>query len=308
MKIHILGFSLLTVILCHSIMAQDEPLTAEEQAELDALDKELASLGSSSILGLLDSLIQLEEELNRSKISFKAGYTNQSLKESRGVVTDQNGYYAGLSYYHKTGFFLDIINQWNSGFNPAYYLTTPSLGMLNTLGKHWSYLVSYEHYFFNKSLAEEDVYFPYSDAVNGSIYFISNYFETGADYSVIFGDEYLTHRVNLNLVGNFIIKKPWIFDLISIRPTVGFLFGNQIIQSYLVDRRFLDARLRYILVINNTAGLLNINFTTPVYLKIKDFTFSISYQYNLPQELPDEELGYDNSQVWGVHLNYIIGL
>lgn len=290
------------------VLGQDDSFSAEEQAELDALDEYLSGIDSASIIGLLDSLIQLENELNRSQIAVKVGYNNESLSDNRESLGNESGMYSGLSYYHKSGVFIDATAFFNSQFQPSYYLTNTSLGYLGTLGKHWTYTASYEHYFFNSSAEDDFIFFPFTDGLNASLYYINPFFETGFDYSFILGDDPTAHRLSFNLIGNLNIKGFSFIDRISLRPTMNILFGNQVITSIFVDRRFLLPSRRFVLIEDNTFGLMNIGFLLPVYFSIGNLNAGISYQYNLPQELPGEDLPYSSSKVLNLSLSYFIKL
>jgi len=298
---------ILSIPFCVFSQSEDT-FTAEEQAELDALDQYLSGIDSASIIGLLDSLIRLENELNRSQIAIKIGYNNESISDKRESLGNESGMYSGLSYYHKSGFFVDATAFLNSQFQPAYYLTNTSVGYLGTLGEHWTYNASYEHYFFNSSAEDEYIVFPYTDGLNASMYFITSYVETGFDYSIIFGDDPTAHRLSFNMIGNIKVKGFSFVDRISFRPTMNVLFGNQVITSIFVDRRFLLPSRRFVLVEENAFGLMNLGFLLPAYFTIGNLNVGVSYQFNLPQELPGEDLPYSNSKVLNLSLSYFIKL
>lgn len=291
------------------VFCQDEgEFTAEEQAELDALDQYLSGLDSTSIISMLDSLIQLEKALNRSQLAIKIGYNNESLSENRESLGNESGMYSGISYYHKSGLFLDATSYLNSQFQPSYYLTNASLGYLGTLGKRWTYMASYEHYFFNSNAEDETIEFPFTDGFNTTIYFLTKYLESGLDYSLVLGTAPAAHRLTLNMTGNIAVKGFSFIDRLNIRPTVSVLYGNQTITSIFVDRRFIRPSRRFTLIEENVFGLLNVGFLAPIYISIGNLNVGLSYQYNLPQELPGEDLPYTNSNVFNISASYFIKL
>lgn len=301
--------SLLFCLTAFSLAAQDKEFTAEEQAELDELEAFLNDTDSASIIGLLDSLIALEESINRSQIAIRVGYNSEEIIAERESLGTENGTFAGISYYHKTGSFVDLINFWNSQFEPQSYLTSLSVGYLGLIGKKFTFLGSYEHYFFNEAAETETTVFPYSDGFNASLYYITKYLETGTDYSMTLGSDIAAaHRLNYSLIGNVGFKNVWVLKEISFRPTFSLLWGNQIITSLEVDRRFLDPRRRFYIAENNTFGLMNIGFLLPVFLKYRNFNLSLSYQINLLQELEGEDLSYSESNVFNASLTYFIKL
>jgi len=285
---------------------QAQELTPEEKAELEALEKELNSIDTTSIIFLLDSLIKLEEDLNRSTIVLKGGYNSESLINERNNLGTENGFYSGISYYHKSGAFADVTQFWNSQYEPQNYLLNTSLGYLGAIGTKFSYLLSYEHYFFNKSIEDEFISFPYTDGLNGSIFYLQKYFESGTTYSITFGDAATIHRANLTLQARLQKTNLWIFDNITFKPGLGLLFGNQLISSIIVDRRFIRPSLRFRQVEKNEFGLTNVSLNLPVFFTIDRFNFNISYQFNLPQELPGESLEFTNSNVLNVSVSYFI--
>lgn len=290
-------------------IAQNSEFTAEEQAELDELEAFLNDTDSASIISLLDSLIALEESLNRSQIALRVGYNSEEIIAERESLGTENGTFAGASYYHKSGAFVDLISFWNSQFEPKRYLTSLSIGYLGLLGKKLTFLGSYEHYFFNDAAETQTTFFPYSDGFNASMYFVTKHLETGSDYSITLGNDIAAaHRLNYSLIGNIGFKNVWFLKEISFRPTFSLLWGNQLITSLEVDRRFLDPRRRFYVAENNTFGLMNIGFLLPVYLKYKSFNLSLSYQINLPQELEGENLSYSESNVFNASLTYFIKL
>lgn len=281
-----------------------QEFSAEEQAELDALEAELMELDTTNLLQMLDSLILLEQELKKTLFQFKSGFSNEQLNQTREAVSDQSGYYVGANITHRTGIYFDLLYQFNDTFKPAYYLTTASLGYLNGIGKHFSYLISYEHYFFNNNLENETLSFPFTDALNGSFYYVSKYFDVGTDYSVNLGSEETSHRLMGSIILNGRLKKVLFFDEVRFRPGFTLLYGNQTVQYLFIDRQFLRPRLRFQFREENQSGLMNWGISLPVYLKLKNFTFSASYQYNKPQALPNETLSFDESHVFGMSLWY----
>ncbi|MTI20705.1 hypothetical protein E1176_06705 [Fulvivirga sp. RKSG066] len=287
--------------------AQDG-FTEEEQAELDALDAFLTDVDSASMISLLDSLVKLDDLENRSQLALKLGYNSESIIDNRESLGTENGLFSGITYYHKSGLFLDVISFWNSQFEPKNYLTTTSIGYLGTIGKKWSVLASYEHYFFNENAESEEIEFPFTDGLNASVYFVEKYFELGADYTIIFGDTFKSHKLNYSVTGNFTFKNVPLADRLTLRPAVALLWGNQIFTRLKVDKRFINPRKRFSFVDENVFGLMNIGFILPAYLQFNSLNVGLSYQFNLPQELDGEDLAYTNSNVFNLSLSYFIKL
>ncbi len=58
-----------------------------------------------SLLDLIDSLIALDFSVNT--LSFRAGYTSSILNAGRDYGFKQYGFSSGISYYHKSGVYVD---------------------------------------------------------------------------------------------------------------------------------------------------------------------------------------------------------
>jgi len=290
--------------------AQQSEFTAEEQAQLEELDAFLLQIeeDSVSIISMLDSLIKLEEEINRSQIILKTGYNNESLTNNRQSVSTENGIFSGLSYYHKSGVFLDLLSIWNSQYDPKRYLLVSSAGFMGNIGKNWSYMAGYDHYFFNDNAETEDIQFPFTDGLNAAAYFIKPGFETGIDYSIIFGDTFAAHRIAFSLTGNLSLNHVWFLDKVLFRPSTSLLLGNQSIYTLQINRRHPDPDRRFTYVENNTFGVMNISLLAPVYLRYKSFNLGLAYQFNFPQELEGEDLSYSSSNVFSASISYFIKL
>jgi len=283
-------------------------LTAEEQAELEALDAELSAFDSTSLIALVDSLIRLEASLNRSQIVVQAGYNNESLTNDQQSLGYENSYYTGASFYHKSGVFAQVTANWNSQFATPYYLTQLGAGYLGALGQHFSYSGNYSHFFFNHTLENDSVYFPFTDGFDFTFYYLSKYFESGLEYSAILGETTTSHKLTYRVIGNFELSHIGIIDKIYFRPSMALLWGNQSIYSIKIDRRFLDPRKRYSIVVDDVFGLMNISFMVPIYVRIGPVSVNAGYQFNLPQELPGERLNYSNSNVFFGGISYFIKL
>ena len=123
--------------LLHAYLTYDSLLLAEIESD------------SLSIFSLLDSL--LTADFYVSSLSLRFGYNSSILNAGRDYGFQQYGFSSGLSYFHKTGIFADVLGYWNSEIEPRHYLNTVSLGYLGSLSRKWSFMTSYEHFFYNQT-------------------------------------------------------------------------------------------------------------------------------------------------------------
>lgn len=205
-------------LISHSYLsiAQDSNLSYADQ--LLALEQEMDSL---SIFNLLDSIL-LDNPLESNQFNIRFGVTSSVTSAGRDYNINQTGYSAGLSYFHKSGIYMDASGYWNSGVTPAYNPTIISGGYLGTLSKKWTYSLDYEHWFFNpKDSSENNLTNSVGTSVNYD--FGNGYF--GLDYSYLFGKE-TSHRFIGSLTGTINLGKWGIFKSVNLYPTVSAMAGN----------------------------------------------------------------------------------
>lgn len=263
---------------------------------------------TASIFSLLDSLLDTDlGRLNYSQLVIKSGYASQIVAAGRDLGTNQFGVNFGASYYHNSGVYADLTAYINSQNSPRHYLTTFTLGYLGLIGNDWTYTLGYDHYFYRDPSDEGIAPLPFTDGLSASIYKSSGKFETGVDYSIVFGDDINAHKIYWSVMGNFKKDEFWFFDRVSLLPTFGMLFGNQSVISIrlnqVISRDFFrDQEVR------NVFGLLNYNLSFPISMKYKKLNVLLSYQYNIPVNLPGEAVTTESNSFVGVNLSYFIDL
>lgn len=209
------------------------------QQELDELDKELDAIfadedDSLSLISLIDEILSIDN--NYSEIQFRVGYSSRVTSAGRDFGIDQQGITPGISFYHKSGLFMDATGFWNSEFDPKYNLTVATLGYIKQFGKRydWSYSFTYDHSFYTES----DTLNTLTNALSGSITKDFKKIYTGFDYSFSFGSE-TAHRLVWNITGNLNIKGFGPFRKITLLPSIAFLMANQnIVSAYFDQDRF----------------------------------------------------------------------
>ena len=278
------------------------------QAKVDSLDIEinriLAELDTLALFDLLDSLLLLENE-PKSYAIVRTGYTSNIVSSGRLLGTDQFGLSQGISYYHKTGLFADVIGYWSKSYEPAYYLTRASLGYMNLIGKNITYLVNIDRYFFAPN--EDEFFVPPKYNASASIYFEKGYFGFNTDYTYYFGD-FNAHRIfsGANAVIEF--DKIWGLDKIRIIPGFNVLLGNQVISLVQFYPNLRDRNLPlYTVQEKNVFGLMNWSLNFPVSLRKGRANLFLAYIYNIPVALPGEELALGSNCYLNGSLSFIIG-
>ncbi|MEP1094621.1 MAG: hypothetical protein ABJG78_05895 [Cyclobacteriaceae bacterium] len=197
-------------------MAQESNLSYAEQ--LLALELEMDSL---SIFNFLDSVL-LQNDVESSQLSVRVGMTSSVTSAGRDYDINQTGYSAGLSYFHKSGGYLDLSGYWNSDVTPTYNPTILSGGYLGSLSPKWSYSLDYEHWFFNPKDSSDN---SLTNSFGSSLSYDFKKGYLSVDYSFLFGKE-TSHRFIGSLTGTIKIGELGLFKNVSIFPTASMMAGN----------------------------------------------------------------------------------
>ncbi len=197
-------------------MAQDT--TASYAEQLLALEQEMDSL---SIFNFLDSVL-LQNDIQISMLNVRFGMTSSVTSAGRDYNINQTGYSAGLSYFHKSGAYLDLSGYWNTNVSPSYNPTILSGGYLGALSAKWSYSLDYEHWFFNpRDSSENDL----TNSFGTSLSYDFNKGYISLDYSYLFGKK-TSHRFIGSLTGTVNLGKWGKFKDINLFPTASIMAGN----------------------------------------------------------------------------------
>ena len=251
--------------------------------------------------------MQMPDE-DHSQLALRIGYNSNVIAAARTLGFNQFGLAPGISYYHKSGAYADVTGYWSPQYEPDYYLTVTSAGYMKTVGKHWSFLAEYSHYFYSD--AGDSTYIPYTNNFG-----ISNFLEFGPvnfrfDYYFYFGDK-TAHRLMPGLSLN-LEKRNWKgIKRIIFFPSFNVLFGSETVTTYTQQIRAYTTRPLEILYRKNhnlplfytfyaehnssEFGIMNYSLSAPLSISIKNWTFLVSYTYNFPIPLPGEDLGLVNS-------------
>ncbi len=231
-------------------------------------------------------------------IAARLGYNSNIVADNRTFNISQFGLAPGVSYYHKTGFYTDYTTYWSQEYKPTFYLSVASAGYMRTFNKWYSLIAEYSRYFYNQP-TDSTVSVPYTNNLGLSNYFEFKRLVLRLDYYFYFGQK-KAHRI-MPGIGVNLVKRKWAgFDRVSFYPSINILFGTEEITTY---EFYPDLFLRYIYNrthtpklplqyenIMNEFGVMNYSISTPISITKKDWTFLISYTYNIPKPLPGEDL------------------
>lgn len=290
-----------------SLRAQDTVALVNNSYE------QLSFSDSLSIFRLIDSLLTLEELSLASQLAVRLAYNSNVLWAGRTLGIENFGLAPGLSYYHKSGVFADLSAYWSKDFEPSYYLTILSGGYMHSFSPKFSFIASYDHYFYN--LDQE--YIPYSNAFTISPYIDIKPVTFRLDYSFYFGDQ-TAHRLMPSL-GLTLKKKKFLkIDRISLSPTVYMILGDATITEIIFPstrQDWIAAYLRmrqgltwYTIKTNNVFGIMNYSFMVPLNITHHNWSFTFSYSYNVPKALKGETLLISESSFLSASITHYFGL
>jgi hypothetical protein len=293
-----------------SLLLQSDPVLRE-------LDSLLNSEDSLSLFRLIDSLIQLPDLKETSQMAIRLGYNSNIVATGRTLGMNQFGLSPGVSYYHKSGLYADASTYWSQEYTPDFYLSVLSGGYMKTISRRWSFLAEYSRYFYSATGA--NTYHPYTNNLGVSNYFTFKPVTFRLDYYFYFGEK-KAHRIQPGVMV-YLEKRKWhSIDRLLFFPTVTVLFGSEnVVTDYVFYPDFIqrfrknktlppNAQLPlYSTVSKNVFGVMNYSFVAPVSLTKKQWTFLLSYTYNIPQSLPYEDLGLKSGGYLSFSITKYIG-
>lgn len=268
-------------------------------AELDSI---LNSADSTSFLSLIDSLMKSQGSTDLSQLALRVGYNSNVASTSRSLQIGQFGLSPGVSYFHKSGAYADVSAYWSQEFSPSYYLTVASAGYLGMIGKRYTFMAEYNHFFY-KTSNDSLSFTPYTNSLG-----VSNFFELKPlllrfDYAFFFGEQ-TAHRVTPSISLNF-VKRNWgQLKRVAIMPTYGLMLGSETILTYefypdwrqraltnLARERFNRPLLPLFYEVRTRAfGIMNHAFSLPISVSMGSWSLLVNYSYNIPRALPGETL------------------
>ena len=306
---------LLSSYYCTYSQESDNSLQHNQDSKnkLPEADRLLTLEDSLSIFSMIDSLLQLPDIKETSQLLLRIGYNSNIVSAQRTLGLSQFGISPGVSYYHKSGLYADYSGYWSQEYDPDYYLSVLSGGFLYSPTKAYSFVAEYSKYLYSNS--GSDISIPYTNSIG-----VSNFFELKPvtfrlDYQFYFGDK-TAHRI-IPGISLSLEKKNWHkIDRILFYPSFNMLLGSEVITEYVpyaktalgVLFRVRNGLPLYYTQDKTEFGVMNYSFTAPINIRVRDWSFMLSYTYNIPKSLPGEELGLTDSGYFSASISRYIRL
>ncbi len=294
----ILIFTLPTYLALSQEVRSDSLHLRSDTLTLKELDTFFTHQDSLEIFDLIDSLLHIGAINETSQMAVRLGYNSNIIADNRTLNINQFGLAPGVSYYHKTGLYADLTAYWSQEYDPHLYLSVASAGYLHTFKKWYSILGEYSHYFYNQP-KDSTVSVPYTNNIGLTNYFEFKHKVFRLDYYFYFGEK-IAHRIMPSL-GINLVKRKWKgLDRVSFYPTINVLFGSEEITKEeiysnvllrILYNRTHSPKLPLTYETSHTEfGVMNYSISTPITITKKNWTFLLSYTYNIPKSLPGEDL------------------
>jgi hypothetical protein len=254
---------------------------------------DLSPIDSLTIFQLIDSLINLTPEEEKSQVAVRAGYNSNVVATGRPFELGQFGLSVGTAFYHKSGLFVDATGYWSNEYRPSYFLTAAAVGYMKSWPTGWSLMAEYSRYFYN--LSEDYSSVSYLNNLTATAFYERKKLNMRFDYSLYTGEK-TGHRFMPSISLNF-EKRNWRnIKKISFYPTFSCMLGIEQVTSF--DRLFtsrLEAiyRIRHNLPLFSETtvhefGVMNYALSAPIAISFKQGGVLLNYTYNIPVKLPGE--------------------
>lgn len=270
-------------------------------------------LFTTALLSCLYSFSQADSSAKKqpsktSSLKAAISYSGNAATDGRDYGVQQFAISPSLYYYHKSGLFAGVAGRFLGDADPAYVSTSIDIGYMGNFSKKFSYTISLGKNFINPDTAGI-----LSNSLSAGVDYTSKWFGAGIDYVYSFGDEkaYSLYPVvsgtfEKSISGHFL-------NTISFSPSVGAVFGtanlpftttpttvfqkgtgqswSQLKQTILSRRtgRGTSTTTTETTSYDYTFGLMNTALTVPVFFIMKKTSLGISYTYNIPRKLSEEE-------------------
>lgn len=200
--------------------AQDSELSFEEQ--LAQLDLEMDSL---SIFSFLDSLLNATEL--KSEIGIRLGYTSSRLTAGRDFNTQQKGFSPGISYFHKSGAYVDFTSFFDNQSDPALNQSTLHAGYLWIPHQKWTI-----NPYIEKTFNNQDFEYDLTQSLGSNVSYDFKLVEVSLDYSFLWGKK-TGQRFIGSLNKKIVLTNVPLVDKLTFYPTISTIAGTADIFSYL---------------------------------------------------------------------------
>lgn len=262
-----------------------------ELSEADVILDDLFVSDSLDVLELFDKL-KKQDYLYTTVI-----YNNKTLFSGRDFGVNQYSVFPSISYIDGDNFFLNLNAGYYSGVNPTWDFVTLSGGYYNYLNKRKTLLASgvYSYSSYSQDVADLN-----NHRLTAGLSFRKKWFRNTLTLGYLFGGASSTFVSNNTYISIDILDTK-LFD-ISIRPRIGFFWGNQTVSElvFIRPRQFEYVNTNYFQLLNTEVGI-------PVELDFGNWDVEIEYTFNSPKALPSEE-GLKNSGFILLSLGYLIEL
>ncbi len=212
------------IVLCVAIsvpsllQAQEDTLSYAQQ--LEQLEMELDSL---SIFSLFDSVLNVQR---KSEMSARFVYTSGRLSAGRDFNLNQKGYSPGISYYHKSGAYLDFTSFFDNNSVPALTQSILHGGYMWLPSSKWVINPYVERTFNHQTIG-----YTLNQSIGAGVTYDFKLAEIGVDYALLWGKD-IGHRLIPNVSKTIRWNNAPFVKTLNFYPGISLMAGTTTIFNY----------------------------------------------------------------------------
>jgi len=259
-------------------------LDTEREARIDSLLNDLLVNDPE-----LKSLLSGGKQLNMHYLYVRSSLSTRTIFAGREIGENQINSGNQLFYLNGTGLYAGVSGVWYNQLDPGYRTTVFTGGFSNTLFKIKPLRVRISYQRYISHISDPDYVALYKQGLSSGFTLSNKSIGFRMDGSLNFGDFEMGKSLSADVYGNIVLYKNGIHKKIRLRPEVSVSYGLDY-KEFMLDESLIDpfTGTEYTSYYKDMFGLMNIQFTLPLYVSYKNFDFQISYQYNMPQNFVDD--------------------
>ncbi|WP_297085807.1 hypothetical protein [uncultured Draconibacterium sp.] len=278
-------------------------LDTQKEARLDSLINDLFANDAE-----LQSLLGGGSPFKTHYFYYRNSYSTKTIFSGREIGNNQMNIGNQFFYLNGSGFYAGISGVWYNQLDPGYRTTVLMGGYSNNLFKIDALRVrlSYLRYI---SHINDPAYEPlYTQSVSSGFTLSNKKVGLSVDGALNLGNYDSGRSLSADVFGNIVLYKNGPRKKIKLRPEASVTYGIDY-QEFILPESFIDPQtgIEYNSYYDDKFGLMNIQFTLPLYVSYKNFDFQLSYQYNMPQNFVDD-IEHPNVSAFQFSMGYFFSL
>lgn len=262
--------------------------TEDPQAE-NVLD-ELFALDSLAVNEILQGV-------KKDALYLNLGFDEQAYFSGRDFGLEQYSLQPSLTYIKGNHLFFNLGSAYYSGLNPQWDLVSLSVGYFTPLDKkkRWNTSLLYGRIFFTDQAEQLN-----QNRLSASLNYRYKSLKLRVATGYLFGGN-SSYYLSQSTTGEFVLvnEKKWSWRF---SPALRFLWSQQLFTEEITSGRF----GQFVTTIEQEVfDLINVELEFPFNIDVGPWDATLSYQFNFPKSLPNEQ-AVENTSFFSFRLGYMI--